>query len=72
MTATVERCRVLIAPCGCIAGADVTDKVPGFCRTIDEAEEDIRNGFTEGRMSVEDFRANVKSCEHTPEWGVDR
>ena len=63
--------RVLIAPCGCIAGADVTDEVPGFCRSMSEAREDVRAGFTEGRMSVEDFRASAAlSCAHKPKWGV--
>lgn len=66
-----EQTRVLIAPCGCIAGADVSDEVPGFCRSIDEAREDVRDGFTEGRMSVEEFR-KTKGCTHTPEWGVNR
>ena len=67
-----DQTRVLIAPCGCIAGADVTDEVPGFCRSLDEAREDVRAGFTEGRMSIETFRASVTSCGHTPEWGLAR
>jgi hypothetical protein len=61
--------RVLVAPCGCFAAADVTDGVPGFCRPIDEAREDVRDGFTETAMSPEEWRAAALGCEHTPEWG---
>ena len=55
LLANPDLTRVLIAPCGCVAGADVTDEVPGFCRSIEEAREDIRNGFTESLMSLDDF-----------------
>jgi hypothetical protein len=71
MTHLEGQTRVLIAPCGCIAGADVSDEVPGFCRSVEEAREDIRDGFTEGRMTVEEFRA-TNGCTHIPEWGVSR
>ena len=61
--------RVLVTSCGCIAAADVTDAVPGFCRTIDEAREDVRDGFTEIRMIITEFRAAKTGCAHDPEWG---
>ena len=53
----LDRVRVLVSSCGCIGAADVTDEVPGFCRTIEDAREDVRDGFTESTMDLEEFRA---------------
>lgn len=66
------RARVLVAPCGHIAGADLTDEIPGFARTVDEASEDVRLGYTERQMDVEELRATWVECDHQPEWGVHR
>ena len=63
--ATLEHVRVLLSSCGCISAADVTDGVPGFCRSI----EDVRDGFTESTMSLEAFRATKMGCDHAPEYG---
>lgn len=66
-----DRVRILTAPCGCDAGADATDAVPGFCRSKSEAAEDLRNGFTERIIAMTEFRSIVNmKCVHDPEWGV--
>lgn len=62
--------RALIAPCGCVAGVDTTDAVPGFCRNDTEAEQDKANGFTERLMTLSEARISP-SCDHTPRWGVN-
>lgn len=68
---STDAVRVLVAPCGHIAGIDVTTEVPGFCRDIDEAEEDIAHGFTERRMTLDEAKAAaMDECDHDPEWGV--
>ena len=63
--------RVLVAPCGHVAGIDVTTEVPGFCRDAEEAEEDLHNGFTERRMSLDEARESAAlDCVHDPKWGI--
>jgi hypothetical protein len=44
-------------------------EVPGFCRSIEEAREDIRDGFTETVVDEVQMRALSMKCPHTPEWG---
>ena len=41
--------RALVAPCGTWVGVECTDDEPGFTRTIREAREDLRLGYTEVR-----------------------
>ena len=75
MTATDVRpgpdapCRVLIAPCGCLVGGDITMSGPGFCRTRAEADEDAARGYREEVRTVAEFRA-ARLCGdatwHTP------
>ena len=65
----LDRVRMLVSSCGCIRAADMTDDVPGFCRTIEEAREDVRDGFTESTMDLEEFGAAKMGCDHTPEYG---
>ena len=62
--------RLLLAPCGCVAAADVTTNVPGFCRTTTEAEEDIAAGFHEATVSRDDYRARPLGCNHEPKWSA--
>ena len=50
-------CRVLIAPCGCLVGGDITMSGPGFCRTRAEADEDAARGYREEVRTVAEFRA---------------
>jgi len=61
--------RLLVAPCGCIAAADISDELPGFCRTNEEAAEDLRLGFRERFGTIEEART-VLECTHQPQWGV--
>jgi hypothetical protein len=68
-TTYLNHFRALIAPCGCVAGLDMSDEVPGFCRSIEEAREDIRDGFTETVVDEVQMRALSMKCPHTPEWG---
>lgn len=66
-----ESVRILVAPCGHVAGIDVTTEVPGFCRTVEEAEEDIGAGFTERRDSLDAAVEAAKvNCDHEPKWGI--
>lgn len=66
-----EFVRVLVAPCGHVAGIDTTTEVPGFCRTVPEAEEDIGSGFSESRMPLDAaITAAKENCDHDPKWGV--
>ena len=75
MTATDVRpgpdapCRVLIAPCGCLVGGDITMSGPGFCRTRAEAYDDAARGYREEVRTVAEFRA-ARLCGdatwHTP------
>ena len=62
-------CRVLIAPCGCLVGGDITMSGPGFCRTRAEADEDAARGYREEVRTVAEFRA-ARLCGdatwHTP------
>ncbi len=74
-------CRVLIAPCGCLVGGDITmsgprrwraagtTRVTGFCRTRAEADEDAARGYREEVRTVAEFRA-ARLCGdatwHTP------
>ena len=63
-------CRVLIAPCGCLVGGDITmsgprrwraagtTRVTGFCRTRAEADEDAARGYREEVRTVAEFRAS--------------
>lgn len=67
--AMLDHVRVLVSSCGCIGAADMSDEVPGFCRSIEEAREDVRDGFTESTMDLETFRASKMGCDHTPEYG---
>ena len=61
--------RVLIAPCGCLVGCDITMSGPGFCRTRAEADEDAARGYREEVRTVAEFRA-ARLCGdatwHTP------
>ena len=73
--------RVLIAPCGCLVGGDITmsgprrwraagtTRVTGFCRTRAEADEDAARGYREEVRTVAEFRA-ARLCGdatwHTP------
>ena len=50
-------CRVLLAPCGCLVGGDITMSGPGFCRTRAEADEDAARGYREEVRTVAEFRA---------------
>lgn len=62
--------RALVAPCGHIAALDCTPSVPGFCRTLPEAEDDNRLGFHEKRRNLADVKAEWTECDHEPKWGV--
>ena len=63
--------RVLVAPCGHIAGMDVSDDVPGFCRTKEEAQEDLANGFSVMTTRLDTAKTfEFDSCTHNPKWGV--
>ena len=75
MTATDVRpgpdapCRVLIAPCGCLVGGDITMSGLGFCRTRAEADEDAARGYREEVRTVAEFRAARRCGDatwHTP------
>ena len=62
-------CRVLIAPCGCLVGGDITMSGPGFCRTRAEADEDAAHGYREEVRTVAEFRAARRCGDatwHTP------
>ena len=62
-------CRVLIAPCGCLVGGDITMSGPGFCRTRAEADEDAARGYREEVRTVAEFRAARRCGDatwHTP------
>ena len=61
--------RVLIAPCGCLVGGDITMSGPGFCRTRAEADEDAAHGYREEVRTVAEFRAARRCGDatwHTP------
>ena len=61
--------RVLIAPCGCLVGGDITMSGPGFCRTRAEADEDAARGYREEVRTVAEFRASRRCGDatwHTP------
>lgn len=62
--------RILVAPCGCVAGIDLTDDFPGFCRTNDEAAEDLHAGFREHQTTLAQARTKVCDCAHEPKWGT--
>lgn len=62
--------RILIAPCGCMAAEDSTTNVPGFCRSADEAAEDMAAGFHEMTVERDVARARPMGCSHEPQWGV--
>ena len=62
--------RLLIAPCGCTCAADLTNSVPGFCRTKKEAREDMALGFHERTASWSDYQKEDLMCPHEPRWGV--
>ena len=56
--------RVLVTPCGCWVAADATDAIPGFCRSEEEAREDLRLGLAGVRASVEEVRQRLSECTH--------
>ena len=60
-------CRVLIAPCGCLVGGDITMSGPGFCRTRAEADEDAARGYREEVRTVAEFRA-ARRCGGDATW----
>ena len=55
--------RVLVAPCGTWVGVECTDDEPGFTRTIREAREDLRLGYTEVRADIHEARARLRACQ---------
>ena len=62
--------RILTAPCGCVCAVDMTNAIPGFCRTKEEAKEDMLLGFHERTVSWSDFQKEGLTCPHQPRWGV--
>jgi hypothetical protein len=77
---------MLIAPCGCIAGATVVKRVSKFVLTEKQAWKEFYDGqpgaaeqrtrdqaagFTVQLADVETIRARLKAtCPHEPQWGV--
>lgn len=55
--------RALVAPCGTWVGVECTDDEPGFTRTIREAREDLRLGYTEVRADIHEARARLRACQ---------